>query len=88
MEQVLSNPFTMKETQYLRDLVEQEKIRLLTDISAIESRSTFSQEQKESLEKRVSVGFFDTENHVKKLKEAITTIEKIETVLYPSDYPK
>lgn len=78
-------PFTRKEVSYLRGLVEQEKIRLLEDLSSVKRRELHTENQKELLKKIVSKNYFDTDKHIKKLEEAIETINKIETVLYPQN---
>ena len=76
-------PFTRKEVEYLRNLVEQEKIRLLEDISSMEARASHTENQKMLLKKIVSKNFFKVESHIGKMRGAISTLKRIETVLYP-----
>lgn len=81
----MSLPFTRKETNYIKNLVEQEKIRLISDVSTMESRAGHTDNQKELLKKIVCKNYFDVESHIKKAKEAIQTLRGIESQLY-SDY--
>lgn len=78
----MSLPFTRKEVTYLRDLVEQEKIRLLEDVSAMENRASHTEAQKKIIEKAVSKNFFKVESHIKKAKESVETLKDIERQLY------
>lgn len=76
-------PFTRKETEYLRNLVEQEKIRLIEDVYQMKARAGFSDNQKEILKKVVSKNYFDTDSHIKKAQESIDLLMGIEDQLYP-----
>lgn len=78
-------PFTRKETDYLRSLVEQEKLRLIEDISAIESRENMPEKHKEIMRKVSGVNYFKTKTHLAKMRQAVKEIKGIESQLYPKD---
>lgn len=78
-------PFTRSEIDYLRHLVEQEKIRIIDDISSVRRRENFTDVQKEILTRTHGKNFFRTANHIKKLEMAVKTLKGIENYLYPEN---
>ena len=80
----MSLPFTRKETDYIKNLIEQEKLRLIEDVSLMESRANHTPRQKELLKKLVCKNYFDVESHIRKSKEAVKILRGIESQLYPS----